>query len=383
MSPSAQHAIDYKNISHFKGLNALRFIAAMLVVLHHGETIRKKNELVNFQWLGLFQNGGNAVTFFFVLSGFLITYLLLRENNKRDRISIRNFYLKRVLRIWPLYFLLVVVGTIILPLAIKSIGATYEMPYTLSQTWYYFVFFVPGLVTFYFGTGLLDPLWSIGVEEVFYLIWAPLFQWFRRNILALLIGVLIVKIILLCLSIWLISDKLFVYIVQTWQFEAMAIGGLGAYIVFNFGARIPASFIYARSMQFLVYAIFLSYIIFHSNVHHPIWDTIFKTPIVSPLFINLLFLYLIIGIALVPHHLFKMNNRVLDFLGEISYGIYMYHMLVIFTLMQFGKSLFLSMNGITSSILFYAFLIPLVLLISAISKRTFENYFLQLKSKIM
>jgi len=95
---------DYKNIVVFQGLNSLRFIAASLVVMHHSETIKKKNGIENLEWLGLFRNGSNAVTFFFVLSGFLITYLLLKESDKTGSVCVKNFYLKRILRIWPLYF---------------------------------------------------------------------------------------------------------------------------------------------------------------------------------------------------------------------------------------------------------------------------------------
>lgn len=133
----------YKNISFFEGLNSLRFFAAFLVVMHHSETIRKKNGLENFEWLGLFRNGGNAVTFFFVLSGFLITYLLLKENDQKKTVSVKNFYLKRVLRIWPLYFLLVVIGTLVLPELCDVLNVNYEMPYTFGEVWYYFIFFSP------------------------------------------------------------------------------------------------------------------------------------------------------------------------------------------------------------------------------------------------
>ena len=73
----------YKNINYFPGLNALRFIAAYLVVMHHSETIRKKYGLLNLQSFSLFRNGSTAVSFFFVLSGFLITYLLLKEYQKK------------------------------------------------------------------------------------------------------------------------------------------------------------------------------------------------------------------------------------------------------------------------------------------------------------
>ena len=106
--------VDFKNISIFNGLNSLRFIAALFVLMHHSETIKRKNGLNNLEWLGLFRNGGNAVTFFFVLSGFLITYLLLKEQDNTGEIKIKTFYLKRILRIWPLYFLIVLIGFIIM-----------------------------------------------------------------------------------------------------------------------------------------------------------------------------------------------------------------------------------------------------------------------------
>lgn len=191
----------YKNISYFKGLNALRFFAASLVVLHHTATIGKKDGLFDLCDWGLFRNGANAVNFFFVLSGFLITYLLLKEHDQTGTISIKQFYLRRVRRIWPLYFLLIIIGTLLLPLAFGLVGIDYRMPYTLSQTWYYFLFFFPILVLFHYGHHFLEPLWSIGVEEVFYLLWAPLFKYCRRHILAILSCIIILKLASLTL-IW-------------------------------------------------------------------------------------------------------------------------------------------------------------------------------------
>ena len=133
----------YKSIQHFKGLNSLRFFAALLVLMHHTETIRKKNGLENLEWLGLFRNGVNAVTFFFVLSGFLITYLLLKENDKTHTVNIGTFYIKRMLRIWPLYFLIFFIGTLLLPQVLQLLNIQYQMPYQFGQVWYYFVFFLP------------------------------------------------------------------------------------------------------------------------------------------------------------------------------------------------------------------------------------------------
>src|SRR5690554_4577142 len=108
--------------------------------MHHAETLREKNGLANFKWLSLFNNGGVAVTFFFVLSGFLITYLLLKEKQATQNVSIKKFYFKRVLRIWPLYFLLVFIGLFLLPFAIDVFKIEYVIPYSFSEVWAYFLF---------------------------------------------------------------------------------------------------------------------------------------------------------------------------------------------------------------------------------------------------
>ncbi|MGE5106390.1 MAG: acyltransferase family protein [Sphingobacteriales bacterium] len=372
----------YKDISFFKGLNSLRFFAAFLVVMHHTETIRKKNGLENFEWLGLFRNGSTAVTFFFVLSGFLITYLLLKENNKTGTISVKKFYIKRVLRIWPLYFLLVITGTLILPELFSLLNINYEMPYSFGQVWHYFLFFLPGLVTFYFGHHLLEPLWSIGVEEVFYLIWAPLFKFCKRKILPILLSVIIIKIVLSVTGIYFIKNELFNYVVNTFSFEAMAIGGLGAWFIFNRQNSLSHFFLYKKSIQVIIYLLLATYLVFNINIDNFIWNTVFKLPIFSGLVIDFLFLYLIIGVSIIDNSIIKLNSGFLSYLGEISYGIYMYHMLIIFTIILFFKKYLLTMNLTSASIMFYSVLTLTVVGVSAISKLFFENYFLNLKSKI-
>lgn len=372
----------FKNISFFEGLNALRFFAALLVVMHHTETIRSKYGLYNLEWLGAFRNGGNAVTFFFVLSGFLITYLLLKENYNTGTISIKKFYIKRTLRIWPLYFLLVIIGTLILPQVFSLLKINYVMPYTFEQVWYYFLFFFPGLVTFYFGNHLLEPLWSIGVEEVFYIMWAPLFKFCKKKVLPILLFIIALKIILMIIANYLIKDGLFNFIVSIFSFEAMAIGGLGAYFIFNRQDSFSNFFIYKRPIQVVIYLVLASFLIFQGNIHHAIWNSIFEVPVISKILIEFLFLYLIIGVSIIDQSIIKLRNKFISFLGEISYGIYMYHMLVIFTIMQFMKKILMDLSPIMSVTLFYIILIPSIILVSSVSKIVFENYFLNLKVKI-
>jgi peptidoglycan/LPS O-acetylase OafA/YrhL len=373
---------DYKKIKHFGGLNALRFFAAFLVVIHHAEAVRKKNGLFNLDWLSFFKNGGNAVTFFFVLSGFLITYLLLKEDNETGKTSIKIFYIKRTLRIWPLYFLMFFVGALLLPIAFKFLHISYEMPYTFSQVWYYFVFFFPGLVTFYFGHHILEPLWSIGVEEVFYLIWAPLFKVFKKHILHLLMGVILTKIIIDLASIYFFKNDLFRYISSILSFDAMAVGGLGAYFVFNRKSDFTNLFIYKKPIQMLIYGLLAVFLIYNINFQNQLWKTVFSIPIFSKVFLDFLFLYVIIGVSLIPQNLFKIESKFLSYLGEISYGIYMYHMFVIYAIVLVLKPFLDQLTPLFSTFVFYTILFLLVVLVAYLSKKYFEDYFLDIKARL-
>ncbi len=371
----------YRSISYFKGLNTLRFFAALCVVIHHAEGMKEKYGFGTWGEWSFLHNGHNAVIFFFVLSGFLITYLLLKEKKSTGTVGVRKFYLKRVLRIWPLYYLLVLIGTVILPAAVGFLHLDYDVPYTLGQTWYYFVFFMPGLVTFFYGHHMLEPLWSIGVEELFYLVWAPLFKFVRKNILALLLSVIAVKVVLGVIPLFIETSALYRNLMGIYCLEAMAVGGLGAYWVFHSKRDISGLFIFRKWVQATVYAVLLTFLLFDSNIRNVVWGTAFGTPMVSALLVDFLYLYLIVGVSLVSGSIVRLENRVLSYLGEISYGIYMYHALIISVLILGLGMLPLPESPVLFNVLFYVVLIPCVLGVSHLSKRYFENYFLKFKPK--
>jgi peptidoglycan/LPS O-acetylase OafA/YrhL len=97
---------------------------------------------------------------------------------------------------------------------------------------------------------------------------------------------------------------------------------------------------------------------------------------------DFLFLYLIIGVSIVEGSIITLKSKLLFSLGEVSYGIYMYHMFVIFTLALFFKKHLTTLNPFVASTIFYLSSILIILLISFISKNVFENYFLSIKGKI-
>lgn len=176
---------------YFPNLNGLRFIAAFMVIVHHLEQ--------NLSIFGLKNNwdnpvirsiGGLGVELFFVLSGFLITYLLLAESKTTATISIKEFYIRRILRIWPLYYFIGLLAFIILPqfdlFEISAFADRFHLNYSLSLVLY--LLFLPNLLLF--GYDIIVPYasqsWSVGVEEQFYLIWPVIMKLFKNKILSLI-----------------------------------------------------------------------------------------------------------------------------------------------------------------------------------------------------
>ena len=372
-----------KLVTYFNGLNALRFFAASLVVIHHAEQIRSKNDLFNLKSYSFFNNGGLAVTFFFILSGFLITYLLLKEKYNTGDISIKKFYLRRILRIWPLYYLLIFLGAILVPISISYLDMSYEMPYSFSEVILYFIFFAPFMVNFIFGSHLLQPLWSIGVEEIFYIFWAPLLKYLPLSITRISVILILFKFFIVYFSHFLIDYELYIYLLGKLQFESMAVGALGAVWVFNYSEKINTyTFIFHPVSQIilisliLIRLVFFDYLIDHVYIINLIHDTfIFK------LILNFAFLWLIINLSLNQKSILKLKSRLLNLLGEISYGIYMYHMIIIFAIMLVFEEYLESIDELYATLIFYFLVFSGTIFVSYVSKQYFENYFIHLKSK--
>ncbi|MES1210740.1 MAG: acyltransferase, partial [Acidobacteriota bacterium] len=149
--------------THFPGLNSLRFYAAFCVLLGHIPLNQASLGIPNPHYGAIFFRGAPAVCFFFSLSGFLITWLLLKEIRKTGGVDVRSFYLRRICRIWPLYFLIVFFGLAFYNLLLPRIGIHYPVEYSIPLALLLYVFLLPNLMnSLYTVGGILNPLWSIG-----------------------------------------------------------------------------------------------------------------------------------------------------------------------------------------------------------------------------
>ncbi len=308
---------------HLPGLNGLRAIAAVAVVVSHLNLELGSFGLEVGRSLDL---AGYGVVLFFALSGFLISLLLLIEKDRFGRVDIAKFYWRRVLRIWPLYYgyLALVLAVVVLrhlPLSLPGLACTvFLMPQVASSLWA--------------AVPLTTHYWSLGVEEQFYLFWPLLLQRSTRpaGSIAWFLGLLLLlKWALQMLAIPLsrgASSALF----SVLHFDCMAIGALGACLYFHteVKAKTPGSDLNG-SWPFKMLCVVRSW-----PVQVVCWGVLVAAACnrfnVVPLFDIDLFSLASVGLILKlgsnRRSMLSLAWRPLDFLGRISFGIYVYHMLV-------------------------------------------------------
>ena len=345
---------------HLSGLNGIRAIAALAVVFSH---LGMDSESFGIEAVHGIDLAGFGVTIFFCLSGFLITYLLLLEKEQAV-INIRNFYLRRLLRIWPLYFLYLFICLI-------TTWQTLEQK-LLSGVPFYFL--LAANVPFTLGTTLpfLAHYWSLGVEEQFYLFWPWVIKKFRRPLVFIIpftIVIIIVRILFRLLEMRQGHSLPYLSLTVT-RFDCMAIGGVGA-VLFNkhdsIFWRISTSLI-AQIFSWGV-IILLAFNKFHlaSVIDHQI--------------IAVLTVILIVNVSSNPKTIIRLENQVPDFIGKISYGIYVIHPLVIYYCGKIVGSYSKQLSVTYRYVVVYLLVPALILFIAYILYEFYEKPFLTLKDR--
>lgn len=339
---------------HFGSLDGLRFLSITMVIWHHGPVWTGLRDSVSV----LFARGHTGVDFFFVLSGFLITTLLLREEAARGRFSLRAFYWRRALRIIPIYFLVVSVAGFY---AIVLKGQTEQ----LAILPYYYLFLsnfltVPDI-------GFLDPTWSLAVEEQYYLIWPALLLLLpRRWIVPVLLGLIALNVLgaLGAFAGWPRLEGTYLRFKLSGATYAPILMGSLVAVLLNRPAGFAAFWRIAgfRAAPWLWFAAIVAVLAIPGPLKG--WPNL---ALHSAMCLALASLVLREDNALAPVLRLPPIVRI----GQISYGIYLYHL---FALVLVGKGF--GALGIDSPwgvlILYYA----LAVLIAEISFRTYEAWFL-------
>jgi peptidoglycan/LPS O-acetylase OafA/YrhL len=362
---------------YFRNLDILRFFAAYMIVAFHAFYGWKEN--YGFPaWmttpdgalttLGKYVNNAMhnlsfGVEIFFLISGFLITYLLLQEKEKTGKVEVVKFYVRRAFRIWPLYFLLLASAPL-LAMAFNFpepgsylMHALFAGNYEIIQNGY--------------TSAATNHLWSICVEEHFYLL-SPLIIAFipvkriPQVFMALIVISIGTRAYLLTTEVWWLD----MYMNTLARIDGLAIGSLLGYFYFHHKVEFNDPY----RLRYILYGVFV-YLFFTDDFVY--WDNIFLATVKK---------YLYIGIAAywMGHFLFNSKamlapkkENILHYFGKLTYALYMFNPVVIGALIFFSYKYPVLQNG-----WLYMVLVNVIVFgLSIISYKYFEMPFLLLKDK--
>ena len=360
---------------YFENLNAIRFIAAALVIVHHIEQFKSQLHVPN-QWDNsiILSIGKLGVILFFVLSGFLISYLLFKEQEVTSTISIKDFYIRRALRIWPLYFLVIFSAFFVFPfISFFTLTAFPKEIVWQNLEWklVLYAFFLPNVVIPTFGViPYASQAWSIGAEEQFYLVWPGLNKLIKNKwalMLSVIAGYLLVKFgVYHVLPAGRILDA-FSTIWWSTPIDCMAIGGLFA-VALNESSEFAVAIkrvLFSKTCQWLL--LLITAALTASSLYIPY----FHYEVFAVLFGGL-----ICSFAANPQRIFSMENAWTNQLGKISYGLYMYHSIaIVFSIRILLKT------GSLHDVILYPIAFALTALIATLSYTFFEKPFIDKKAK--
>lgn len=344
-------------------LNPLRFILAFLVILFHVPQFFMNRGLPYYNDMPIFNKGTEAVYVFFALSGYLIIRLLFHEKTTSKNINIKSFYIRRVLRIFPLYFLVLFSGLIYYNVFLKYIGIDLDHNYNIIEVLAYYIFFLPNIgAVLHSPGGALEILWSIGIEEQFYILVAPLlFLLKKKYVIPFFISFTFIYFLVFALNCFsFIAEYDFLY------FYLSAGGAMGVIdLKYHFGKKLKAYYQYLILICFVLFFL-LDFGSLSKITIHLIGMILFPLTILS----------------LSVHPPFIIKSKLINYLGKISYGIYMYHA---FSMQAVGFFI-LEMNiaNLSSSlVIFLSFflVVAITIIVAHVSYFAFEKKFISMKSK--
>jgi peptidoglycan/LPS O-acetylase OafA/YrhL len=317
---------------HMPTLDGLRGLAILLVVWHNGALAAKweahsffsKTLLLsaNIGWIG--------VQIFFVLSGFLITGILLNEKGARHQF--RNFYARRILRIFPLYYFVLILAILLLPML--GVNSDWGIAKKSSEIWFW-VYLANWIIPIAGGGGGFSHFWSLAVEEQFYLVWPFVIILLKRRPLVivcilLVITAAIARVLLISynpdFAKWAAYEFTFV------RWDALAIGALLAIIVRDEAWLVRLDGVAPKILVMSLLYMLNFIIIFHDFAPVETMISAFNQTIMA--IISAVMLFRGVYQVKASHTVWQklLQNGFLRDIGKYSYAIYVVHYPVVIAL---------------------------------------------------
>lgn len=359
-------------LDHVPALDGVRGLAVFMVFVFHFSQGMPDLNLPRplEQGLRLLTLGQKGVDLFFVLSGFLITGILMRT--KQSPHYLRNFYIRRVLRIFPLYFAVVFLCLLW--------GWIWSLPgYAWSKNWWYALYLQNVGMTFWPGA-VAGPghFWSLAVEEHFYLFWPFVVLACSRKGLAIFALALIVAAG--AFRLLLLSAGYDVFTFTLCRMDALALGALLA-VCFRGSAKWNAVSRWTRRLFWPAFLAGIPAFFIFSGTHHPVQQAV-KYLVFAGFCGGLLVLALQASPNALLPRLFI--NPLLRFMGKISYAMYVFHPWVCGWLGRIStRPAWSPLKGhvILSTLADFALMVGATILAAWLSWVLFENPILKLKEK--
>jgi peptidoglycan/LPS O-acetylase OafA/YrhL len=357
-------------------LDVLRFLAFLAVYFHHALPHNEGAYRGAGPWLGPMLSaiavaGGFGVDLFFVLSSYLITRLLVAELRLRGKVDIGNFLIRRALRIWPLYFVFLAACVFVVPHLVPGQSFGEQLPWFLCflGNW--------SVAKWGYPASVAAPLWSVSIEEQFYVLWPLLLLVFGfRRLLPLAI---ILLAIASATRYWLYRNSAVHPAVWTNTFARL--GPIATGVLLAAAASVHKPFMSrATSMALVVTGALLvpaSLLLLGSHA------TAGRSSLaLYPLVAGACTL-VVAGVVWCKERVLQppgaRADRVLIHLGRISYGLYVFHVLGLAIIRQ--TNLVDGLPAIASLVIDTAFALAFTIVAAMLSYQVLELPFLRLKRK--
>ncbi len=356
--------------SYFKNLDALRFFSFFSVFLSHTLLLPGTDNSFTEVLRNVVLMNYLGVPFFFSLSSFLITYRLLKEREKTGSIRLLNFYKNRILRIWPAYYIIIIICFALLPFTaflLHADGPT--LPPLFPFIFFYVNFYI--LENGGFFTFALTILWSISVEEQFYIVWGIIMKIISKKIIGIVI-----------LLLFLLSIVFSYYYVSTHPKTSGKLPIHSLFILQNFCTGAWAAFFFIQKKNFVLPSGIKRIVFASAYFILPLCYLFTKDFILLNIIKSSCYGLIIYDQSFNENRLFNAGNlSIINYLGKISYGLYLYHA-IIKVLLQTQLHFFdpATHASVWQNLQQSFIALMITILVSHISYKYIESRFLAMKS---